>query len=208
MSAPPNPLPEGITDWLAEARRGSREALGQALEGCRQYLLAVARQALPAGVQGKVGPSDLVQETLLRAQQDFRRFDGDSESQLLAWLRAILLNQLANCARQFATDMRDVDREVALDTGDSHEALAGGAATPEPSPSGVLAAREDDEALARALAGLPEHYRRVVELRNRESLSFAEVGQRLGLSAGAARKIWVRALRQLRRTLEGTHGAE
>lgn len=203
MSALPDQLPEGIARWLAEARRGSREALGRALEGCRQYLLVVAQRELPAELQGKVGPSDLVQETLLRAQQDFDRFDGDSEARLLAWLRQILVYQLANCTRQFTTDMRAVGREVALDTDDSHEALANGVITPEPSPSEMLAAQEDDAALARALARLPEHYRRVVTLRSDERLSFQEIGRQLGVSAGAARKVWVRALQQLRQALKG-----
>lgn len=208
MSSSAEHLPEGIAHWLAEARRGSREALGQALEGCRQYLLAVACQALPGELQGKVDPSDLVQETLLKAQQEFSSFEGDSESRLLGWLRAILVNQVAYCSRQFATDMRDVGREVSLDVQDLHETLANGVVAPEPSPEEALAAREQREAVARALAGLPEHYRRAVELRNRDNMPFAEIGRQIGVSEGAARKIWVRALRQLRQTLRGSHGVE
>jgi RNA polymerase sigma-70 factor (ECF subfamily) len=199
--------PHGVADlarWLAEARQGSREALGRALEGCRHYLLAVAQHALPADLQGKVGPSDLVQETLLKAQQDFHRFDGDGESQLLAWLRAILLNNAANCTRQFATDMRDVGREVALGVEDSHEVLAGCVPAPGPSPSEAFLERERDEALEQALARLPEQARQVVRLRNQENLSFEEIGRRTGQSAEAVRKAWVRALWQLKEMLKGT----
>lgn len=206
MAAATEP-PEDFADlaqWLAEARRGSQEALGRALEGCRQYLLAVARHVLPPGLQGKVGPSDLVQETLLKAQQDFDRFDGDRESQLLAWLRAILLNNAANCTRQFATDMRDVGREVALDVEDSHEVLANHVPAPGPSPSEAVLERERDEALEQALGRLSEPAREVVWLHNQENLSFEEVARWTGQSADAVRKVWVRALRQLREMLEGT----
>ena len=206
MSAPTE-RPQDVADlarWLTEARQGSREALGRALEGCRQYLLAVARHALPPDLQGKVGASDLVQETLLKAQQEFGRFDGAGESQLLAWLRAILLNNVANCTRRFATDMRDVGREVALAIEDSHEVLAGYVPAPGPSPSEAFLERERDAALEQALGRLSEQAREVVRLHNQEDLSFEEIARRTGPSADAVRKTWVRALRQLREILEGT----
>ena len=193
-----------LARWLAEARQGSREALGQALEGCRQYLLAVAQCALPADLQGKVAPSDVVQETLLKAQQEFHRFDGDRESQLLAWLRAILVNNAANCTRQFATEMRDVGREVALDVEDSHEVLASCVPAPGPSPSEAFLERERDEGLEEALARLSEDQQRVVRLRNQENLTFEDIGRRTGQSADAVRKMWVRALRHLKEMLKGT----
>jgi RNA polymerase sigma-70 factor (ECF subfamily) len=194
----------GLAGWLVEARHGSREALGQALEGCRQYLLAVAQHAMPADLQAKVGPSDLVQDTLLKAQREFHRFDGDTESQLLAWLRAILVNHAANCARQFGTAMRSVDREVALTADDSHGALANYVSSPGPSPSEAFLARERDEALEKALAQLPEHYRTVVQGHNQDNLSFEDIGRLTGQTADAVRKIWVRALRRLRQLLEGS----
>jgi RNA polymerase sigma-70 factor (ECF subfamily) len=210
VSAPDARAEESATieAQLAAARQGSTAALGRALEGCRQYLLVVARDALPAGLRAKVGPSDLVQETVLKAQQEFGRFEGDTEAQWLAWLRAILLNNVANCTRQFATDMRQVAREVALDAPDSREAPADGVAAPGPSPSEECLARERDEALDRALDRLPEHYRQVVLLHNRDHLSFEAVGQQIGQSAEAARKVWTRAVCRLRQLLEGSHGSE
>jgi RNA polymerase sigma-70 factor (ECF subfamily) len=195
----------GLAGWLMEARDGSQEALGQALEGCRQYLLAVAQHALPADLRGKVGPSDLVQDTLLKAHHEFHRFEGESEPQLLAWLRVILLNNVANCARHFATDKRSIGREIALAKGDSQEGLASEPHAPEPSPSEVFLAQERDEALEHALAKLPDHYRQVVQWHNQENLSFEDIGRRTGQSADAVRKIWVRALRQLRQLLEESH---
>ena len=52
---------------LVAARRGSREALGNALEACRRYLLAIASRELDPDLRGKGGASDLVQETFLEA---------------------------------------------------------------------------------------------------------------------------------------------
>jgi RNA polymerase sigma-70 factor (ECF subfamily) len=73
-----------VARYLPEARAGSPEALGRALEGCRLYLLALAERELDAGLRAKGGASDLVQETFLEAQRDFARFRGDSEAELLA----------------------------------------------------------------------------------------------------------------------------
>src|SRR5215470_7553973 len=83
--------------WLPAAHAGSNEALGQALEACRGYLLLIAQRHLEA----KGGASDLVQETFLEAQRDFGQFRGTSEAELLAWLRRLLLNNLGHFSRRY-----------------------------------------------------------------------------------------------------------
>ena len=93
------PLPEA--EQLAAARRGSAEALGQSLEVCRRYLLQIATSELASHLQPKLAASDLVQETFLEAQRIFARFQGDSPVELRAWLRAILLNKIADGERYF-----------------------------------------------------------------------------------------------------------
>jgi RNA polymerase sigma-70 factor (ECF subfamily) len=87
--------------WLAAARAGSKEALGEALEACRGYLLLVANRELDPDIQAKGGASDLVQETFLEAQRDFARFAGDSKEELLAWLRRMLVHNLLNFTRRY-----------------------------------------------------------------------------------------------------------
>src|SRR5215471_5317922 len=92
---------ERLEGWLAEARAGEVHALGEALEACRAYLLHVAEHELETGLRAKGGASDLVQQTFMEAQQDFSRFAGTSEAELLAWLRRMLLNNIANFRRQW-----------------------------------------------------------------------------------------------------------
>jgi len=57
------------------------------------------------------------------------------------------------------------------------------------------------ERVAAALSALPEIERRVVELHYYEDLSFAEIGQRLGICKPWAFKLHRKALRQLREAL-------
>src|SRR4051794_33646249 len=84
---------------LPAARAGSADALGAALEACRLYLLAVADRELHTDLRAKGGASDIVQDTFLEAQRDFDHFHGASAADLRAWLRRLLLNNLANFAR-------------------------------------------------------------------------------------------------------------
>src|SRR5271163_4886949 len=86
---------------LADARAGSRDALGGILEGCRRYLLAIAERQLDPDLRSKGGASDLVQETFLEAQRDFARFQGSSAEELRAWLRQVLLHNVGAFTRRY-----------------------------------------------------------------------------------------------------------
>ena len=66
-----------VPAWLAAARGGSSDALGQALEACRGYLLTIAQHELDPGLRAKAAASDLVQETFLKAQLHFSDFQGN-----------------------------------------------------------------------------------------------------------------------------------
>ena len=118
-------MPDVLRRPLAAARRGSGEALGQLLESCRNYLLLVSNQELGTDLQAKVGGSDVVQQTFLEAKENFGKFRGQTEAELLAWLRRILLDNLANVERHYrGTARRQVRREVPLAFPRSAEAWA------------------------------------------------------------------------------------
>src|SRR6516164_5220320 len=95
----------GTAHLLSAARAGSREALGQMLQDCRDYLLHIAIKELNPALQGKAGASDLVQQTLTEATRDFPAFQGQSEQELFRWLRRMLLNNIYN----FTRDQLDTD---------------------------------------------------------------------------------------------------
>lgn len=194
---------ERLKGWLTGARAGEAEALGEALEACRAYLLHVAEHELDANLRAKGGASDLVQQTFMEAQQDFARFAGTSESELLAWLRRMLLNNIANFRRQWVqTAKRSANKEVPIHPADSgaqeRSWLADGMAT----PSRQMMVGEQEEALYAALDRLPEDYALVLRLRYIERLPFEEVGERMSRSANAVRKLWARAVEKLQEELE------
>jgi RNA polymerase sigma-70 factor (ECF subfamily) len=61
--------------------------------------------------------------------------------------------------------------------------------------------RETTARLVAALERLEPDRRTVVELRNFEGLPFEEVAQRMGRSNAAVRKLWTRALDDLREAM-------
>ncbi len=190
---------------LAAARGGSREALGNALEGWRRYLLAIAEGQLDEDLRAKGGASDLVQETFLEAQRDFARFEGSSPEELRAWLRQVLLNNVGAFTRRFrATRKRAVRLEVEIHAGCSSAGAGEALAASSLSPSGVAIEHEQATALRRALERLPEDYRRVVTLRFEDGRTFEEIGELTGRSADAARKVSARAMERLRQEWESS----
>jgi RNA polymerase sigma-70 factor (ECF subfamily) len=193
---------------LAAARRGRRECLGTLLELYRNYLHLVARTQIDLHLQAQVNPSDLVQETFLEAYRDFKQFRGQTEVELLGWLRRILLHNLGRLVeKQVRAKKRSVRRTVSLE--ERLKELDKSAAKVEAallchgsSPSAQAERRELAAILADQLARLPKGHREVIILRNLEGLSFEEVAQRLKRSPGAVRVLWLRALDRLRQLLK------
>jgi RNA polymerase sigma-70 factor (ECF subfamily) len=160
----------------------------------------VANQELEAVVRGKVGASDVVQDTLITAQQVFGRFNGQSEVQLRLWLRRILLNKLAHVRRYYGqATKRDVHREQQLDLDDGGNDRLG-LIDQAPTPRAGAIANELTEAIERAILQLPVHKQQVVRLRCFEQLSFVQIGDLLNTSPDAARKLWCRAIEALGQT--------
>jgi RNA polymerase sigma-70 factor (ECF subfamily) len=194
-SAPPSVIADaGFAEQLGAARRGEGDMIGVLLERYRDYLLTIARQELPQELRVKLGSSDLVQGAVLKGYGQFGAFDGETPEQLAAWLRQILLNHIRNVAKAYHTEKRDVKREQVIDH--NHCAIGG------QTPSRFLMSRERDELLQTVLARLPELLRRVIELRHREDLSFADIAKEIGKSEDTARRTWAAAIRQLQEQLQ------
>lgn len=195
-----------IEQLIALARQGDTEALGQVLELFRNYMKLLARLQIDRRFQGKVDPSDLVQETFLESHRDFAAFRGSTEREFVAWLRKILVRNLVDrVGRYYGAKRRDVGLERSLqdEVDRSSEMLgrqfmAGGS-----TPSEKAQQRETSVRLADALQRLPPHYREVLVLRHLQQLSFAEVAKRMNRSVDSVDKIWVRALACLRSAMRG-----
>ncbi|MBL8848471.1 MAG: sigma-70 family RNA polymerase sigma factor [Planctomycetaceae bacterium] len=179
------------------AARDGRD-VGRLLESFRPYLAAIAQAEFPSGLAGKLGTSDVVQDTIIKGLERFPQFQGSTREEFARWLRAILRNHIANVIETFSAQKRDVGREK-----------PGHAALIDPwqsSPSGIALSREERDRLDAALACLPDEPRRVILLRHRDDQTFAEIGEAIGKTEEAARKVWVRAVEKLQQALDRASG--
>ena len=85
------------------------------LEHFREYLRVLARLQIDPRLRRKLDPSDVVQETLLKAHERREQFRGTTDAELAAWLRQILANQLAEALRLYTRQARDVNLERSLE---------------------------------------------------------------------------------------------
>ena len=110
-----DPAGDAVQRTLAAARGGDDEAFGRLFEIFRRHLLVLAQRELPQGLRGKLGPSDVVQETAVDARRDFTGFRGGTAEECYAWLRAILRNNVIDAVRRYETSQkRQVMREISL----------------------------------------------------------------------------------------------
>ncbi len=188
---------------LAHARQGDRTSLGDIAELYTNYLKLLARVQIDRHLQRRLSPSDLVQETFVKAWANFAQFRGQTEQELLAWLRSILVNAVKSAIeRELKAGKRNARREVSLNErvaqlDRSVEQIDRALVSQVSSPSVQAGRREAAAIVADHLAALPDHYREVIVLRNLEGISFDEIANRMGRTTSAVRSLWVRAIERL-----------
>jgi RNA polymerase sigma-70 factor (ECF subfamily) len=174
------------------------------LEPYRNYLRLLARQEICARFAAKIDPSDVVQQTLLRASQALGTIRIGTKAELAAWLRKILANQLANAIRDVTRKRRDAGREHSLEAAFEQSScrLEGLLAAEHTSPSQRADRNEQLLLLTAALGALPEAQREAVTLHYLRKMSLAEIGAQLGRSPAAVSGLLHRGLKALRDQLK------
>ncbi len=195
--------PVSVTALIDRARSGDSDARERLFETCRAYLGHIARAQVETWMRRKVDASDVVQQTMLEAHQDFAKFHGGTERELLAWLRRILSHNAADFVRRYrGTAKRQARREVPIrDPADSRAPGAPEPAAPGPTPSQEFLQIDTELRVIAALDRLSPDYQEVIALRNLQRLPFNDVAQRMGRSRPAVQMLWMRAIRKLQEVL-------
>ena len=196
---------------LRQAAAGDQGSLGALLQRHGARLRRMVALRLDPRLQGRIAPSDVIQETYLEVSARLAAYLREPTMPFFLWLRFLAGQKLVTLHRKhLGTRMRDAGREVSLYRGrlpeTSSAALAAQLLGHDARPSEAAARAEMKIRLQEALNGMDPLDREVLALRHFEHLSWAETAQTMGITEGAASKRYVRALKRLRTILSALPG--
>lgn len=178
---------EQLIEWVAN---GDPSCLGTLFErhhrAVYQFCLQMTRNPSHA--------EDLVQDVFVKILRKARGFRG--EGTFRAWMFNIARNATLDDLRRTKRASEAPFDEVAEATMADHR-----------SAEQAAASRQDLNALQKAMARLPAHFREVIWLGRFEFNSFEELGQALGCKTGTARVRMHRAMQQLAAAWTEINGA-
>jgi RNA polymerase sigma-70 factor (ECF subfamily) len=172
------------------------------LEQAREWLRRHARLLLDDRLRGKVDPSDVVQETLLKAFRNRDQMAGRSEAEQRAWLRTILANTLADLVRRFLQSRkRNVGLEQSLEEAvrQSSDRLEGLLADGRAAPEDSAERHERLLWLAEGLAALPDEQCQAVQLKHLQGWPVDAIARHMGRSTASVAGLLRRGLEALRK---------
>ena len=184
---------DSMSTLLTQAKNGDQDARSELMRQLQKYLAFIARHQVDPNLQAKMGPSDVVQQSMLQAVQNLDQFRGETIDEFRGWLRQILVNEARQMKRNFRADKRNTLLERPIADSPSHGSQPNFADS-LPTPGTHAAADEQSRAINAALEKLPEQDRLIIQWRNWEGLTFDEIANRLGITVSSASKKWYRAL--------------
>lgn len=166
------------------------------LEKYRDVLYFAAQLDLDPLLQGKLDLSGVIQQTFWDAHAGFVAFRGECESELLAWLRRILANNLIDEIRKLDRAKYDARLEVSMAESSLRlEAVLAADVTP---PSNRAVRNEELLRLTQAMLELPEHQRTAVMRHHLQAATLADVASEMGRSKEAVAGLIHRGMTRLR----------
>ncbi len=187
-------------ELLNRARQGDTGALGVLFRDARNDLHAAARAQMDDRLKARVDASDVLQQTLLDAQKDFRDFRGSTAEEWQAWIRRVLEHNMANeIAKHVVAQKRAVGREQSArnreqSSGALYQLLDGQLT----SPSQKALKKEATEQLQDAIDRLPVSQAAAIRMRYIQNISLSEMAEVMGRSESAVAGLIKRGIRHLK----------
>lgn len=199
---------EAGADELRRAANGDAVALGEAFSRHRSRLRRMIQLRLDRRLQGRVDPSDVLQEAYLEVARSLSEYLKAPRIPFYLWIRFITGRKLQALHRHhLGVHARDAGREVSLYSGALPQAssvsLAEQLLGRYASPSQAAVRAELQLRIQDTLNGMDPIDREILALRHFEELSNAETAEVLGIGEAAASHRFVRALRRLKSILAG-----
>ncbi len=194
-AAAAEPPARADAEVVQRARSGDREAFRILVERYQGRAYGLALRVLRDEEQAR----DVVQDAFLKAYGSLDRFEG--RSGFYTWLYRIVMNLCLDAKRRDRSGQQVEWTEQVVHGGAAEAALAAADDPQEPDPAAALERSELREQLTRAIEGLPEDARRIIELREIDDLSYQEIAECLGVPKGTVMSRLHYARRRLREAL-------
>src|SRR5438270_13426608 len=201
----------GELELIRRAGEGDATGLHGLLERYRPRLRRMIKLRLDRRLQGRVDPSDVIQEAYLEVSRKLVEYLGGPSMPFFLWLRLVSGQKLALVHRQhLGVQARDAGREVSLYRGAlpaaTSAALAAQLIGKRTSPSQAAIKAELKIRLQEALNSMEDLDRELLALRHFEQLTNAETARVLGIKESTACNRYIRALERLKKILVSTPG--
>jgi RNA polymerase sigma-70 factor (ECF subfamily) len=211
MVIPMRADPSDVEGLVKQAAAGEAGSWAELMKRYRSRLRRMVSFRLDSRLQGRVDPSDVVQDVFLEAWQHLGSYVSEPNTPFFLWLRAVAGHTLGDLHRHhLGAQMRDARREVSLYQGSLPGATSAALAAQllghftRPSEAAVRAERKVQ--LQTALNAMDPIDREVLALRHFEQLTVSEAAAVLGIKEKAAGMRYVRALRRLKEILTSLGG--
>jgi RNA polymerase sigma-70 factor (ECF subfamily) len=196
---------------IGSAAEGDSVALAELFGRYRKRLRQMVRLRLDRRLQGRIDPSDVLQEAYLDVAAQLPHYLGKRETPFFLWLRLVAGQRLMRIHREhLGAAMRDVGREVSLYKGALPQAssvsLAAQLLGRYTSASHAVSRAEIQLQIQAAVNSMEPTDREIIALRHFEELTNAEVAEIMGLDTSTASKRYIRALKRLQVMLEHVPG--
>jgi RNA polymerase sigma-70 factor (ECF subfamily) len=200
-----------VEELVQRAAAGHPGSWAELMKRYRSRLRRMVSFRMDARLQGRVDPSDVVQDVCVEALQHLDSFVSEPRIPFFLWLRVVAGHKLGDLHRHhLGARMRDARREVSLYQGSlpgaTSVALAAQLLGHLTRPSEAAARAERQVQLQTALNAMDPIDREVLALRHFEQLTVSEAAAVLGIKEKAAGMRYVRALRRLKEILTSLGG--
>jgi RNA polymerase sigma-70 factor (ECF subfamily) len=196
---------------LQLAAEGDQNGWGTLFNRHRDRLRRMVALRLDHRLQGRIDPSDVIQEAYVEASARLPEYVRSPSMPFFLWLRFLTGQQLLVLHRRhLGAQARDAAREISLYRGRlpgmSSADLAAQLLGRLTRPSEAAVRAEIKIRLQEALNAMDAMDREVLALRHFEQLTNTETARVLGLRESAASKRYLRALKRLKEILQAMPG--
>ena len=146
---------------------------------------------------------DLVQDALLKTFENLDKYEQRSDATFRNWIAHCVTNSIRDHFRRSTADKRGGGKVRSFGSFESEDLSVIVFQGDEPTPSAVVGRKETLQKIEKTLLEMKEHWREVILMRLFCEMSYAEIGEALGIREEATvRKLFSRAVADLKKRCE------